>query len=299
MHYFPIQKVSEVNCKQLTNKEFILAKADLHTHSLFSDGKLSPTELTEKAKAKGLVALALTDHDTIDGLPEAKKACKELGLQFINGVEITSDFNGKEAHVLAYGFSLNNNELNEFLKNQNELRENRIRSMIEKLQIMDVSLTFESIKEISGNGSIGRPHLAKALVNAGYAKNSSMAFSKYIGNYSPAYFKSDHCDYKEVIKVIHRAKAKAILAHPARNYTDEELNEWIYHGIDGFEMIHPTHPYPLQQKYENLSNQYGLLKTGGSDYHGFYSKDEVYFGVVTINTLIVQNLVTLQKENNG
>jgi len=187
LHFYLIQKASEVDCKQRNSKEFILAKADLHTHSLFSDGKLSPTELAAKAKTKGLAALALTDHDTIDGLPVAKKACKELGLQFINGVEITSDFNGKEAHVLAFGFSLKNNDLNEFLKNQNELRENRIRSMIEKLQKMDVNLTFESIKEISGNGSIGRPHLAKALVNAGYAKNSSMAFSKYIGNYSPAY----------------------------------------------------------------------------------------------------------------
>jgi 3',5'-nucleoside bisphosphate phosphatase len=276
-----------------------LAKADLHTHSLFSDGKLSPTELAKKAKAKGLSLFALTDHDTADGLIEAQEASKELGLQFIYGTEITSDFNGKEAHILAYSFSLKTNELREFLKSQNELRENRIREMLEKLKEMGVTLSFESIKEISGNGSIGRPHLAKAIVNAGYAKNSSEAFSKYIGNYAPAYFKSAHPDFKDVIKVIHRAKGKAILAHPAKNYTDTELNDWIYHGIDGFEMIHPRHPYPLQQKFENLSNQYGLIKTGGSDFHGFYSKDEVYFGVVSINTLIVQNLVTLQKENNG
>lgn len=276
-----------------------MAKADLHSHSVFSDGKLSPTDLIKKAVEKKLSLFALTDHDTIDGVEEAKLEARKHGLEFINGVEITSDFNGKEAHILAYAFNAASEELIQFFLEQKELRINRIRTMVEKLAELGFPLDFDQLLLQSGNGTIGRPHLAKALVDSGYAKHGRDAFIRFIGNRSPAYVKAEHPDYTSVIKIIHRAKGKAILAHPATTYSDTDLNQWIYHGIDGFEMIHPRHPYHLQQKFENLANQYSLLKTGGSDYHGFLSKDDVYFGVVTINTVIVQKLVTLQHQNNS
>lgn len=276
-----------------------MAKADLHTHTLFSDGKLSPTELVHKAKSKSISLLSITDHDSIEGLNEASTEANKIGIQFINGVEITTDFNGQEAHLLAYSFNSNAAELIEFFYQQKEFRQSRIQVMIEKLNEMGVAIEMNDVLSLSEKGTVGRPHIAKALIQKGFVKHSREAFYKYIGNKSPAYVKTEHPDYKEVIKLIHRAKGKAILAHPAKSYSEKELNEWIYHGIDGFEMIHPRHPYQLQQKFENLSNQFGLLKTGGSDFHGYASKDEVYFGVVTINTLIVEKLVTLQQQNNN
>lgn len=274
-----------------------MAKADLHIHTTYSDGKFKPEEIVEMAKKKGLALIALADHDTIEGIPEARNAAKEAGIDFLNGVEITSDFNGREAHVLAYAFDDRSSSLNEFLNEQAKLRINRIHSMLEKLAQLGVNLDYEQIRTYAGEGSIGRPHLAKAIVEAGYAKSMGEAFARYIGNHAPAYFKSDHPDYKSVIKQIHLAKGKAILAHPGLSYSVNELNDWIFQGIDGFEMIHPRHAYHLQLKYEKLANEYGLIKTGGSDFHGFYSKDHVYFGVVTINTVLAQKLVHLQSVN--
>lgn len=274
-----------------------MAKADLHIHTTFSDGKYSPAEIVEMAKKKSLSMIALADHDSIEGLSEAHEAAQKAEIIVINGVEITSDFNGREAHILAYAFNADSNVLTQFLSEQAELRIQRIHSMLEKLAEMGVHLTFETIKNYSGEGSIGRPHLAKALVEAGFAKSMGEAFAKYIGNHSPAYFKSSHPDYKRVIQIIHAANGMAILAHPGLSYTEKELNDWILQGIDGFEMIHPRHPYHLQTKFEKLANEYGLIKTGGSDFHGFYSKDHVYFGVVTINTLLAQKLVHLQSQN--
>lgn len=274
-----------------------MAKADLHIHTTKSDGKYSPTEIVQLAKQKGIHVIAITDHDTIDGLQEGRLEAANLGITFINGVEITSDFNGREAHVLAYAFDETNPDFLEFLAKQHELRINRIHEMIAKLSKLGIELKFESIQEIAGTGTIGRPHLAKALVQFGFVKNMSEAFGKYIGNYGPAYFKSEHPDFKDVISVVKKAKGKTVLAHPALSYSQKELDEWVLAGIQGFEMIHPRHPYNLQLKFENLANMYGLIKTGGSDFHGFYSKDNVYFGVVTINALQVQNLVHLNAQN--
>lgn len=274
-----------------------MAKADLHIHTTFSDGKYSPSEVVEMAKKKNISMIALADHDSIEGLAEAREAAQNVEITFINGVEITSDFNGREAHILAYAFNAESNVLAQFLREQATLRIQRIHSMLEKLAEMGVHLTYETIKNYSGEGSIGRPHLAKAIVEAGFAKSMGEAFAKFIGNHSPAYFKSAHPDYKQVIQTIHAANGKAILAHPGLSYTEKELNDWILQGIDGFEMIHPRHPYHLQTKFEKLANEYGLIKTGGSDFHGFYSKDHVYFGVVTINTLLAQKLVHLQSQN--
>lgn len=274
-----------------------MAKADLHLHTTKSDGKYAPAEVVQMAHKKGLSVIAITDHDTIDGIGEGRAEAEKLGLTFINGVEITSDFNGREAHVLAYAFDDKQTEFVQFLKSQNELRENRIHEMLKKLAELGVILEYDAIKAIAGTGSIGRPHLAKALVEAGFVRNMGEAFGKFIGNHGPAYFKSEHPDFREVIKMVRKAKGKTILAHPAMSYSQAELDQWVLEGIDGFEMIHPRHPYNLQLKFENLAQMYGLIKTGGSDFHGFYSRDMVYFGVVSINTLQVQKLVHLQAQN--
>ena len=274
-----------------------MAKADLHIHTLKSDGKYSPSEVVKMAKNKAIQVISITDHDTIDGIEEGRAEADKLGLTFLNGVEITSDFNGREAHVLAYAFNHKNQEFLDFLKQQNELRENRIKEMLLKLDALGVSIEYEFIRSIAGEGSIGRPHLAKAIVESGHARNMGEAFSKYIGNYGPAYFKSTHPDFRDVISVVKKAGGKTVLAHPGMSYTQKELDQWVFEGIGGFEMIHPRHPYNLQLKFENLASMYGLVKTGGSDFHGFYSKDLVQFGVVTINSLQVQNLVNLQAQN--
>lgn len=274
-----------------------MAKADLHTHTNASDGKLSAIELVQLAKKKKIDVLSITDHDTIDALSLARVEAEKNGITFINGIEITSDFYGREAHVLAYAFDDKSLELNTFLSHQEALRENRVEMMVKKLNDLEIDITYEQIKSISGAGSIGRPHIAKCLVELGYAKSMNQAFYKYIGNHAPAYFKAEHPDFKEVIKIIKRSKGKAIVAHPAASYSQKELDDWIYHGIDGFEIIHPKHQYALQKKFDMLCNEHDLIKTGGSDYHGFSLKDDVYFGVVTINSLMIQNLVHLDQEN--
>ncbi len=257
-------------------------KADLHVHTTESDGKYSPEEVVKMAVERGLSALAITDHDTFAGYAKAKLAT-DSQIEIISGMECTCDFEGREIHVLAYGFNTEDESITSFAQKQKKLRVNRAEKMISKLSNMGYDLDINDVIAESGTWNISRNHIAKVLVKKGYASHTQQVFNKWLGNDLPAYFKADYKPVKETIDIIHNAGGVAVLAHPASYYSDQDIQYLIDCGLDGFECIHPSHPYNLQQKYATLCDERGLLKTGGSDFHGFKKSELTTLGTVSID----------------
>jgi 3',5'-nucleoside bisphosphate phosphatase len=260
-----------------------MQKADLHIHSTASDGKYTPGEIVKKAAARGLSVISLTDHDTYAGYFEARAAGVDAGVHVIAGAEITSDYNGRECHILAYGFDVGNPDLKKLLLDQKFRRLNRARVMVEKLIRLGVDIEFEDVEKIALNVPINRNHIAGLLVQKKVVTNVKSAFDKYLKNEGPAYFKSDYHNVEEVIQIIKAAGGMTSLAHPGLLYVDEDLKYFAKTQLDGIEVIHPSHNFDLQRKYEEFAKTNGILTTGGSDYHGFKEADEQFLGVVCID----------------
>ncbi|NEU29205.1 PHP domain-containing protein [bacterium LRH843] len=249
--------------------------SDLHLHSTASDGGYTPTELMHKCKQNNLEIVALTDHDTVDGLDEAISAGDQLGIKVIPGIEFSTIFNGKSVHILGYGFDWENKQLQEMLKFQKELRRERLEQMLEKLRQIGLLLTKEQVLTHVDGGSVGRPHVAKALIEAGYVKNVAEAFDLYLAEGRPAYAKkSREMTVKEAIDWIHQTEGLAIVAHPVYYNLDEEIVEWSCKwNLDGIEVYHRDHNEKTIQRYENLcieiekKRRKPLYRTGGSDFH--------------------------------
>ncbi|MFU8861086.1 MAG: PHP domain-containing protein [Cyclonatronaceae bacterium] len=260
-----------------------MQKADLHIHTTASDGKHAPAEVVKKAASRGLSVIALTDHDTYSGYFEARAAGVDAGVHVIAGAEITSDYKGRECHLLAYGFDVGNKELKKLLLDQKFRRINRARKMVENLRKLGVIIEFEDVAKIALNVPISRNHIAGLLVEKKIVKNVKAAFDKYLSNEAPAYFKSEYHSIEDVISIISGAGGVSVLAHPGLLYVDDDLIYFSKTDLDGIETIHPSHNYDLQRKYEEFAKINGLLTTGGSDYHGFKDADDQYLGVVCVD----------------
>ncbi len=257
-------------------------KADLHIHTKCSDGIFTPEEIVEKAAATGLKAISITDHDSVLGIDKAKPLALQKGIELIPGVEMSSTYKGYDIHVLGYFFDYQHSELKEYLDHCRHLRTERAERMVSKLAKMGVKIGIEQIIVKAQNGSVGRPHIAAVLQDVGYVKSFSEAFSKYLGSHSPAYVKSIETHPAEVIRLINIASGLSFLAHPAQNVPDETLKQLITFGLDGIEVVHPSHDSYRQNYYREIANEYFLLFSGGSDYHGMRERDEDTFGRVTI-----------------
>jgi predicted metal-dependent phosphoesterase TrpH len=268
-----------------------LKKADLHIHTTASDGRLTPGEIVNLASQKDLEIISITDHDTIKGYKEALPEAEKSGIELIPGVEITSDYEDEECHLLAYCFDLDNEKLTDFLNAQSKIRIDRAGKIIERLNKLGFDITYDEVKAMAGRGVITRPHIAAVMVEKGFVSNPKEAFIRYLGNHAPAYYKCDYKSVEEVIHLVHDANGVVILAHPSKNYSDSDLDNFIRLGIDGFEYIHPSHDYVLQKKYEQLAEKNNLLKTGGSDFHDTKFDDKLNFGVIAVNTSIAKHLV--------
>jgi 3',5'-nucleoside bisphosphate phosphatase len=254
-------------------------KADLHMHSNCSDGKYSPTELVHRAKNYGFSCIALTDHDTMEGVDEAIEAGLALGIEVIPAVEVTASYNDRECHVLCYGIDQRNEGWRLMLQAQQRIRKSRADRILSKLGEMGIYLNIEDV--ISEEADvITRPHIAQALVKSGHATHSRDAFDRFIGNMAPAYVPLDHIQLADLILSAHAAGGVAILAHPGSHYTQSQLDDIISKDIDGFEYLHPSHGYTLQSKYRTLADENGLIVTAGSDFHGFRFQDFSYFGYI-------------------
>ncbi|MFH0736262.1 MAG: PHP domain-containing protein [bacterium] len=267
----------------------MLPKADLHTHTFYSDGALSPVELIDKAKQNGITVLSITDHDSINGITEAVNYAKSVGIEIIPGVEISTDVEDKEIHLLGYFIDIENVNLKNYLSFFRIERLNRAKRIIEKLNYLGVKITLDDVVKKAQLSSIGRPHIANALVDLGVVSNFYEAFEKYLRDNGPAYEKKNHLSAFSAIKLISDAGGLTVLAHPG--FVNESiLTSLIKSGIDGIEVIHPSHNESQVKFYRGIVNSFFMLQTGGSDFHGGHKNDEQNMGKFYISPKLVDTM---------
>jgi predicted metal-dependent phosphoesterase TrpH len=256
-------------------------KVDLHMHTSYSDGQHTPEELISKVKDAGIDLISITDHDTVAGIEESIEIGKQNGIEVIPGLEISSDIKDREVHILGYFFDPNNYELGEYLKFFRAERVKRAGRITDKLKELGFEIELEDIMEVAKNSAVGRPHIAKAMVKKGLVSNYFEAFSKYIGNGGPAYERKVHVSPRSAFKIISDAGGLSFIAHPG-NLPDVIMVELIEAGLDGIEVIHPSHlPHQIKH-YRGIVNEYFLLESGGSDFHGGDRNDYSNLGKYTI-----------------
>jgi predicted metal-dependent phosphoesterase TrpH len=255
-------------------------KADLHTHTYYSDGYHTPQELIQKAAEAGIKYLAITDHDNVDAVEEAISLGKEHGIEVIPGVEISAEHNGKETHILAYFIDHKNKELLDYLKNFRNERLKRAEKIVMKLNELEIPLQIDEVlSRVKGNGSVGRPHIAIAMMEGAHVNNYYDAFNKYLGDDKPAYVKKPNISSKDAIRLINRCGGLSFIAHPGKSLrNNNSLFEMIESGIDGIEVIHPSHTDYDIEYFKDIASQYFLLESGGSDFHGGRINDASILG---------------------
>jgi hypothetical protein len=236
------------------------------------------------AKRRGLGYIAVTDHDNVDGVAEAIEAGKEHGIEVIPGVELSSEHNGREVHVLGYFMDCTSPDFLEHLASFRVLRKTRAEKIVKKLNGLNVPLEMDDVLEqVSGNASIGRPHIAYAMLERKVVTNYYEAFSKYLGDNKPAYEKKPNISTAEAIKLISDAGGLSFVAHPNKTIRDEAMIEIIESGLDGIEVIHPSHTADDVRYFQNIASQYFLLESGGSDFHGGRINDDSLLGNYWVN----------------
>lgn len=264
-------------------------KVDLHTHTFYSDGFYSPVELVSKAKERGLDTISITDHDNLAGIMEAAEAGKKIGVEVIPGLEISTDVNDKEIHILAYFFEPDNKELERYLVFFREERLKRAVRMIGKLNSIGLTISIDDVLEKAKNRAVGRPHIAEVLYEKGLVSNFFEAFNKYIGNGGPAFEKKVHLSPQSAFKIINDAGGLSFIAHPG-SMNESLLKDLINAGVDGIEVVHPSHSPQLNRFYKGIVNEYFLLESGGSDFHGGKREDDNNFGKYTVSYSIVDEM---------
>jgi predicted metal-dependent phosphoesterase TrpH len=265
-------------------------KADLHLHSVYSDGLFTPQEIVKLANSKGMSIISIVDHDSIQGLEETEAAASVLGMEVISGVELSSSMNQKEVHILGYFIDRKNDKLNDYLQYFRDERKKRAEKIIKNLNDLNIPLNMESVVSKNFVGSIGRPHIAHALLVNGFVGNYDEAFEKYIGLNGPAYEEKIHFSPKDAIELISQAGGLSFLAHPNKTLNENELINLIDMGIDGMEVIHPSHNAERINYYKGITIQYFLLESGGSDFHGGRKKDDENFGNYCVTSQVVDNM---------
>jgi hypothetical protein len=261
--------------------------ADLHIHTTFSDGTHSPEEVVRQAKKAGIKSIAITDHDVVEGI---QPAIDEGGVEIIPGIEFTTEAYDTEIHILGYFIDHRNAQLLETLARIQRGREERIFKICEKLKKLGVDLKPEKVFEIAGHRAAGRPHVARALVEGGYVADFKEAFNRYIDFHGPAYVSHYKLSPQEAVRLIIAAKGIPVYAHPAVSNCDRIIPELMSVGLAGIEVYYTGHKQNQTRHYLNLARKYGLLVTGGSDYHGFKSGREVELGELTIPDELVDKL---------
>jgi 3',5'-nucleoside bisphosphate phosphatase len=251
---------------------YLMDSIDLHTHSIHSDGVLSPAALVDLAKNSGIRAVALTDHDTMAGLGEAMARGREQGIEVVPGVEISASHAGHSVHVLAYNPG-DSEPLRQLLTELQQARMARNIKIIANLNRLGIAVTMAELTDYSPTGQIGRPHIARLLVNRGIVKSIDQAFDHYLRKGAKAYEESFKFPVAEVIQTISAAGGLAVLAHPAHiepclAALPDLLRILIPAGLAGIEVYHPAHSRQVVRELRNMAADYGLLLTGGSDYHG-------------------------------
>jgi len=275
-----------------------MAKVDLHIHSTASDGRFSPAEIVRKSAAVGLTVIALADHDTVDGIIPALEAAKAFPwLKVIPCVEISTDVPDGEVHVLGYFIDYTDRELQATLERMRDSRRQRAQKMVAKLKDLGMHIEWDRVREIAGGSAFGRPHIARALLEKGYIGSLKEAFTKYIGRSGPAYVEREKMTPVEVVKLILQSNGLPVQAHPLTVPDPEtmviELKEA---GLIGIEAYYGGYTTEEINRLVRLANRYGLITSGGSDYHGLDDTAETMLGGVDVPVESVERLLALAKE---
>lgn len=272
---------------------------DLHCHSIFSDGSLSPEELIALAEEGGLSALALTDHDTTEGLPRFFAAAEKSSVTPIVGVELSTEEGGLPVHILGYGFDPEHRDLQTLLDWVKEGRATRNHKILEKLQTLGYELTFEEVLEYSPDGVVGRPHFAQALMDRGHFSSKEKVFKQLLGRGCAAYVNRHRLSSDQCIDLITKAGGMAVLAHPGQlRLTNTRLRKLLRSlkakGLGGMEVVYSSHKPHQVAAYEQICHELDLLPTGGSDFHGALTPDLYLgrgFGAQEIPDVLLENLL--------
>jgi len=242
--------------------------ADLHVHTNASDGKNSPAEVVRLAALAGLRAVAITDHDTMAGVNAAQETAATAGIEVLAGVELSTDYDGVETHILGYYANPAEPVFQGYLKAFKDARAARAQEMVGKLRALGLNISLENVLAQAGPASVGRPHVARALMAAGQINSVAEAFDRYIGFGKAAYVSRLKYRPEEIIKVVIQAGGVPVLAHPGISCKDELLLDLVKAGLQGVEVAHPEHTKEMEHHYRELCGSYGLIATGGSDFHG-------------------------------
>jgi len=270
-------------------------KVDLHIHSTASDGRLSPAEVVGKAAELGLTVMAITDHDTVDGIAPALAAANAFPqLKVIPGVEISTDFPGGEVHVLGYFLDYTDPELRSTLDRFRNSRQLRAQRMVAKLENLGVHIEWQRVQEIAGSGALGRPHVAQAMLEQGYINSFKEAFTGYIGRGGPAYVEREKITPVEAVALILRSKGLPVLAHPFTASDPEAMTtELKATGLVGLEVYYNGYSADKVNELLSMARRHNLIATGGSDYHGLDAATETMIGGAGVPVESAQQLIAL------
>jgi predicted metal-dependent phosphoesterase TrpH len=277
-----------------------VSRVDLHVHSTASDGRYAPEEIVARAAGLGIRYLALTDHDSVDGIARAVAAAGAFPrLTFIPGVEVSTDVPEGEIHILGYFIDYARPELADRLKNFRDSREGRARGMVDKLAGLGINIDYKRVREIAGDGAIGRPHLAQAMLEKGYIENFKEAFDKYIGREGPAYVEREKMTPEEAVGLVRRSGGIPVLAHP---FTVKEPGKWAAElkkaGLVGIEAYYKDNTPETTEATLKIAEENNLVATGGTDFHGIEGAGDVMLGSVHVPVKCARTLIKLANKSD-
>jgi len=253
---------------------------DLHLHSTASDGSYPAETIVAMAERNGVRVLALTDHDSLDGIPAAEERAQRSGIRVVPGVELSVSEAGIDVHLLAYGFDPLDKGLVAAIARYRDSRRERARKMLARLKGLGIRIQLEEVEEIAHGGALGRPHVAEALMQGGHIETFQEAFQRYLGHHAPAYVPKQTVTLEEAVSVVREAGGVTVLAHPGTLNRDHLIAAWAGRGLDGIEVWHSKHAPADVTRFKGIAKQHNLLMTGGSDYHGERTPDVTIGGVL-------------------
>ena len=263
--------------------------ADLHVHTFYSDSTFSPEEVVSCAKEKALDAIAISDHDSIDGIAPCQEIAAQFGIEVIPAIELTAEKIDAEIHLLGYFIDWKKDWFQKQLKEIQAARVSRIYKMVEKLGDISIKIDPGEVLKLAGKGSVGRLHLAQAMLKAGKIRNLKEAFHKYIGFLKPCYVPNIRFTPQNTIELILNVGGVPVLAHPYTMGKDKYIEEFVEYGLRGMEVYHTDHKTSTAEHYKDIAARYNLIMTGGSDCHGM-NKGRVLMGTIRVPYEIVEKL---------
>ena len=260
-------------------------RVDLHVHTIYSDGDMTPEDMVMEAQKMGLAGIAITDHDEIGGVEVAMEAAGSSGFEVVPGVELST----VDIHILGYMVDMKNENLLKYLQLFRDARRNRGIQMVERLRDMGVDIKVDSVMEIAGDGAVGRPHIAAALLQNGCVETLEEAFKNYIGFHSPAYVHKYQLKPSDAFSLIAEAGGIGAVAHPGTSRRDDLIADFMASGMRAIEVYHPKHRENDIQRYSRLADKLGLVATGGSDSHG-RRDGRLHLGCCTVPLSTIEQL---------